>query len=56
MAIVTEKRIRGALIRIHDDAYASCPAEEIARRRAERNRTAGQILIRTEREQAQKSS
>lgn len=44
MAIVAEMRIRGALVRIHDDDYAGCTPEEIARRKQERNRVAGRLL------------
>lgn len=44
MAVIKEMRVRGALVRIHDDDYATCSAEEIERRRRERNRVAGMLL------------
>lgn len=44
MAVIAEMRVRGALVRIHDDDYINCTPEEIERRRRERDRVAGQIL------------
>ena len=56
MAIVAEMRIKGALVRIHDDAYADCTPEEIARRKRERNRVAGMILDNMARRQAERDA
>ena len=56
MAIVAEMRIKGALVRIHDDAYADCTPEEIAHRKRERNRVAGMILDNMARRQAEQDA
>ena len=54
MAVVAEMRIRGALVRIHDDAYANCTPEEIARRKRERNLVAGRLIADMERRRMEK--
>jgi hypothetical protein len=56
MAVIAEMRIMGALVRIHDDAYANCTPEEIARRKRERNIVAGQILNNMARRMAEREA
>ena len=56
MAIVAEMRIRGALVRIHDDEYVNATPEEIARRKRERNRVAAQIMDKMARRQAEQEA
>jgi len=54
MAVIAEMRVRGALVRIHDDDYINCTPEELERRRRERDRVAGQILRDMARRQAER--